>query len=317
MRIVFMGSPDFAVRSLEQLLESEHQVIGIVTNPDRASGRGRSPKPTPVKEKALAHEKPVLQPANLEDPAFIDRLRYWDPDIQVVVAFRILPEKVFSIPKWGSINLHASLLPHYRGAAPIQRALMNGEQKTGVTTFRIDEGMDRGNILMQAEVEVRQDMTAGELHDLLADRGAKLLEESLNALEKGELEPLPQPSAPERAPSAPKLGKADRFLDWSSSASALHDHIRAMSPIPAVRSKLERADREDLELKILRASVEDRDAPADPAPGTIREVREDGLIVGVGSGRLRILKLQPTGKKAMEVEAFLRGYGVREGDRFR
>ncbi|MFB6258552.1 MAG: methionyl-tRNA formyltransferase, partial [Flavobacteriales bacterium] len=245
MRIVFMGTPEFAVSSLERLLTASFDLVGVVTNPDRPSGRGRKESPSPVKEKALEYGLPLLQPEDLRDTTFIEELRSWAPDLQVVVAFRLLPEEVWKIPPYGSINLHASLLPAYRGAAPIQRAIMNGEERTGVTTFFIEEGMDQGDVLLQEGTVIPEDMTAGELHDRLMKMGADLLVRTVKGIEEGSLRPTPQPDPGPGTPiRAPKLGREDRRFDPTLDAKEVHDRIRGMSPFPGVQCELVRAEGE-------------------------------------------------------------------------
>ncbi|MFB6257688.1 MAG: methionyl-tRNA formyltransferase [Flavobacteriales bacterium] len=316
MRVVFMGTPDFAVPSLEGLLQSRHEVAGVVSNPDRPSGRGRRKKPSPVKELALEHGLPLLQPENLEEPVFLQAIREMKPDIQVVVAFRMLPGSLLDLPPYGSINLHASLLPAYRGAAPIQRALMEGVEQSGVTTFFIDEGMDQGHILLQKGIEIPADMTAGELHDRLAELGRDVLLDTLEQLEKGSLIPTPQKEPASSVPKAPKIGPSDRKLDWTGSATRLHDRIRAMSPSPGIQSELRGKGSSSIRLKILKAEPEKKSSSSKATPGTVLEVRDDRLVVATGDGELGILQLQPAGKRSMSVEAFLRGYRVEAGDRF-
>ncbi len=316
MRLVFMGTPDFAVKCLEPLIQSEHPVLGVVTNPDKVSGRGRSKKAPPVKEKALEYGLPLLQPDDLQDPAFLQELQALGADLHVVVAFRLLPQAVLDIPPYGSINLHASLLPSYRGAAPIQRALMNGERITGLSSFLIDEGMDRGGLLLQESVGIPTDMTAGELHDLLAEKGGPFLLRTIDGLEDGSLTPYPQEKSGYPVTRAPKIDQEDRRLDMRRSAKEVHDHIRAMSPVPGIMSELERKEGEDMKLKLLRSRVYDS-TTGEEAPGTVTEVQKDRLIITTGQGRIELLELQPEGKKRMKVEEFLRGYKVRKGDRFR
>ncbi len=315
-----MGTPDFAVCSLERLLSNGHDVVGVVTNPDRPSGRGRKVRPSPVKEKALEHDLPLLQPEGLRDPAFIRSLRSWAPDLQVVVAFRLLPKEVRSIPYIGSINLHASLLPAYRGAAPIQRAIMNGETHTGVTTFFIEEGMDKGDILLKEKVGIGKDTTAGELHDELMELGADLVQRTVKGIEEGSLEPTPQ-DAPgnDTITRAPKLGPEDRRFDPKLPAKELHDRIRGLSPFPGVQCELVRSGDGTLRIKLLRTKIwdeTDENARVEE-PGTIIEVHSDILRVSTTRGTIALLEVQPAGKKPMKITAFLRGYRVAVGDRLR
>lgn len=321
MRVVFMGTPDFAVPSLEALLESEHELVGVVTVPDRPAGRGKKPKPSPVKVKAEEKGLPLAQPEDLRDPHFLNTLHEWKPDLQVVVAFRLLPKAVWSLPPYGTINLHASLLPYYRGAAPIQRALMNGEQETGVTTFFIDEGMDRGKILLQEKVRVEAETTAGELHDRLMEVGSRLVKRSVDGLATGELEgmeqsPLPEEEEKEKG-KAPKLNKGDRILDWRLPASTIHDRVRGLSPYPGALTLLRTGKGQEFSVKLLKTRLPDNEQWGDEgAPGQILWADEKGFLVATGEGVLLVLKLQAAGRKPMDVGDFLRGHSVKKGDRF-
>jgi methionyl-tRNA formyltransferase len=231
MNIVFMGTPDFAVPSLEILLKNGYHPVAVVTAPDKPRGRGQQVSFTPVKDCALQHSLPVLQPATLSDPAFISSLISLHPDLFIVVAFRILPAKVFLIPGKGAFNLHASLLPKYRGAAPINWAIINGEKESGVTTFFLREKVDTGNIILQARIAIHDSMNAGELHDILSEVGAEIVLQSIRLIELGKAAPRVQDDT--LSSPAPKIFKDDCRIDWSKSAAKVHNFIRGLSPYPA------------------------------------------------------------------------------------
>lgn len=301
MNIVFFGTPEFAVPSLEALVTSQHRVSAVVTAADKPRGRGRAVRSTPVAEASRRLGIPVLKPDNLEDDAFLAALRAFDADLFAVVAFRILPAVVYSMPPYGSVNLHASLLPRYRGAAPIQRALWNGETETGVTTFRIRQAVDTGNILKQRQVEILSEDDAGSLSDRLAVSGAELLLETINGLEAGTLTPIEQDAS--QASKAPKISRADCLIDWDRAAEDIRNQIRALSPRPGAMTFLN-----DQTLKIYKASLET--ASTDLHPGEMR-ILNHGIVIGTGKDNLTILELQLQGKKRMETTAFLRGFRPR------
>ena len=306
MRLIFMGTPDFARVSLKKLLESKHEVLAVVTVPDKPKGRGLKLQPSPVKEFAVANQLPVFQPESLKDPEFIQTLKNFNADAFVVVAFRILPREVFTIPPKGTINLHASLLPKYRGAAPINWAIINGETETGVTTIFINERVDQGNILLQERVPIGPDMTAGELHDVLADVGADLLVKTLDQLESEGIKPKKQD--PSLVSKAPKITKEICHLNFNQSAQQVHNWIRGLSPYPAAfaywNGKL---------LKLFRSRpVAAGDSNAEP--GTIVMVMKNAFSVQCASGIIDIFEVQLQGKKKMSVEAFLNGQSLKKGD---
>jgi methionyl-tRNA formyltransferase len=303
MRIVFMGTPDFAVPTLERLVESPHTVQGVVTAPDKPAGRGRQLKAPPVKQYAEAQALPVLQPQSLKAPAFQAELQRWAPELAVVVAFRMLPPSVWQIPAQGTINLHASLLPAYRGAAPINWAIINGETETGLTTFLIDEQIDTGQLLLQERFELPLAWTAGNLHDYMQERGAELVLRTVNGLAAGTLRPQPQPTTAD-APTAPKLTKTNTQIDWHQPRRRLYDLIRGLCPVPAAWTQLA-----GQQLKVYGARLADPpEAPEQPAqPGAL--VCQDGaLYAGAADGWLRLHDLQLAGRKRMTDEALLRGY---------
>lgn len=299
MRIVFMGTPDFAIPSLRVLVDHGYDVVAVVTAPDRPSGRGQQLTPSPVKEFALSRGLTVLQPEKLRDPAFLAALEATHPDLAVVVAFRMLPEVVWAMPKKGTLNLHAALLPDYRGAAPLNWALINGETKTGATTFFIDQQIDTGAILLRTEVEIPYEWNAGDLHDAMMERGATLVLETVKAIEAGTVRPVPQDEKAFLHP-APKIFKDDCRIDWTQSASALYNFVRGLSPYPAAWTTLN-----GKVLKVYQATESPESIPG--TPGTIRLSGKNELWVGCGKGSLRIDSLQIEGKKRMDTAAFLLG----------
>jgi methionyl-tRNA formyltransferase len=308
MKIVFMGTPEFAVPSLKALCRSDHTVAGVVTVPDKPAGRGRKLRTTAVKNLALAYKLPILQPEQVNDPDFIRELGSWNADLFVVVAFRILPKSVFSIPPQGTFNLHASLLPKYRGAAPIHWALINGEEESGVTTFFIDEKVDTGEILLQRSMPLTQDMTAGDLHDALSVMGAELVLETTNGIAAKTLTPKKQSG---EVTTAPKLTAEMEQISWSKSALACHNLIRGLSPSPASYT-LFRGKR----IKILRTRI--AESPAEGAsPGEIIAVGKNGPIdVQTGDGVLSVLQVKPEASVAMSAGEFVRGSHVVIGEKF-
>ncbi|MBL0176835.1 MAG: methionyl-tRNA formyltransferase [Ignavibacteria bacterium] len=305
MTIVFMGTPDFAVPSLRKLLGSPHRVVAVVTAPDEARGRGQKVTPTPVKAAALDAGIPVLQPASLRDPAFIDALRALSADVFVVVAFRILPREVFTLPARGSFNLHASLLPKYRGAAPINWALINGETESGVTSFFLKEKVDTGTVILQERLAAPPDMTAGELHDALSMLGAEVVLRTVDAIADGTAVARDQDDA--LATPAPKIFRDTCAIDWSRSAPQLHNFIRGLSPFPGAWTR-----HGERVLKIYRTRVSDTGRPL--PPGSVL-AHGGSLIVHCGDGALDILELKQEGRKAMNAAEFLRGYRFEEDAR--
>ena len=302
-----MGTPDFAVPSLERLLESDHEVVGVVTQPDRPKGRGRKWEPTPIKRLASAHGRPVWTPERLKDGDFLEALRTLEPDLFAVVAFRILPREVLEIPKQGAINVHPSLLPKYRGAAPIQWAIIRGEKKTGVTTFCISCDVDRGDILLQRAVPIGEEETAGELHDRLKEVGADLLLESIDLMASGRARPRMQPS--EGVSSAPKLSKEDGRIDWSKGAKEIRNWIRGTNPLPGAFTFYEGAM-----LKVHRAKRTSCGAEGVPGEILTADGRE-GITVATGCGALALIEVQPGGKRRMTSAEFVRGHRICVGKR--
>jgi methionyl-tRNA formyltransferase len=307
MRLVFLGSGAFAIPSFEALLDAGHDVAALVTQPDREKGRGRSLAPPPLKPVAQARNIPVLQPPRIKDPAAAATLRDLAPEVQVVVAYgQILPRTVIGIPPLGTVNVHSSLLPKYRGAAPIQWAIVKGETETGVTTMLIDEGLDTGPALLSESTAIGPEEDAVELESRLARLGAGVLLKTLEGLAAGTLQPVPQDHA--QATLAPMIRKEDGRLDWARTAAQLHDQIRGFQPWPGATTTHAGRD-----LKIARARV----APPGPgAPGTVLEVGREGLLVASGDGtRLLLVDVQPESRRPMPAAAYAAGARLRPGDR--
>jgi methionyl-tRNA formyltransferase len=305
-RIVFMGTPEFAVASLKALHESGCEIAAVVTVPDRPAGRGRKLTFSPVKEYALENRLTLLQPERLRDPDFIRALKDLNADIFVVVAFRMLPEAVWTIPPAGTFNLHASLLPQYRGAAPINHAVINGETRTGVTTFLIDKEIDTGMILLSRETAISPDDTAGSLHDRLMLIGAALTVETAYGLFSRTLKPIPQSNlAAEQLKPAPKIFPADTVIDWKNPAEQVHNLIRGLSPYPGATTMLKK-DENLIRLKILGSNLCNDTAAAEP--GKVTVIEKSRLLVSCGEGCLEITSLIPEGRKRMSAAEFLRGF---------
>ena len=304
MRIVFMGTPDFSVPTLEQLIRN-HQVVGVVTQPDKRKGRGKAIAFPPVKEKALEYDIPVYQPVKVREPEFIEELKKMNPDIIVVVAFgQILPEEILNLPPYGCVNVHASLLPKYRGAAPIQWAVIDGEKETGVTTMYMAKGLDTGDMLDKVVVPIDPKETGESLHDKLSEAGGRLILETLTKLENGTAVRIPQNDA--ESCYAKMLTKELGEIDWNQSAAAIERLIRGLNSWPSAYTHLDGKT-----LKIWDADVEE--GQADVAVGTVTEVKKDCFYVQTGDGRLKINEIQLQGKKRMAVQAFLLGYKIEKG----
>ena len=305
MRIVFMGTPEFAVPSLEALLKSDDRVVGIVTQPDRPRGRGQRLSPSPVKVLAQRDEIPLLQPTTMTDPSFMAELSGWKPDVIAVAAFgRILPPAILSLPSRGCINVHGSLLPKYRGAGPIQWALINGESETGITTMLMDEGMDTGAILLQASMAIEPDDTAGSLSPRLADLGGRLLVETLAQSKAGTLTPRPQDHG--QATLAPLLKKEDGAVNWTMSATSIANRIRGLTPWPGAYTFL-KADRWTISRSVVL------DEATTLAPGQIIALTKDAIHVATGKGVLAIRELQPANGRRMPVAQYLAGHPLQTG----
>ena len=304
MKIVFFGTPEFAVASLKALIEAGHEICAVVTAPDRTGGRGNKPIESDVKKFASALNLKVLQPEKLRDPDFVHGLRNFEADLFIVIAFRMLPEVVWSIPRLGTINLHASLLPQLRGAAPINHAIICGFKNTGVTTFFINKEIDKGEILLSASTAITDDDDAGTLHDRLRDLGAKLIVETVKGLESSSLVPKPQPQA-DCFTLAPKIFKANCRIDFNQPAKYISRFVRGLSPYPGAWSKLLLSDGKEIEVKILKARIEFLNLDLEPGMCVLKN---KSFLVSTSDGVVEILQIQPAGKKVMEAKAFLAGY---------
>ncbi len=303
MRIIFMGTPDFAVASLEALIQSGEQVVAVVTVPDKPAGRGQKIHESAVKIFARQHNIPVLQPVKLRDEAFLNDLKSFQADLQVVVAFRMLPEIVWNMPKFGTINVHASLLPQYRGAAPINHAIINGEKESGVTTFLLQHEIDTGNILLSKKVTIKETDNAGDLHDNLMVAGAETLLQTIQQLKAGTLQPKPQDVLLTTEPlkHAPKIFKEDCKINWDQPTAQVYNFIRGLSPYPAAFTLLN-----DKVLKIYRTEKEL--AHTATIPGTVETDKKSFLKIATQDGYIVISDLQLEGKKRINVVDFLKGY---------
>ena len=307
MKVIFMGTPDFSVGTLEALIEAGHEVALVVTQPDKPKGRGGKMQYTPVKEVAVAHNIPVYQPKRIREPECIEELRKYNADIMVVIAFgQILPKEILEMTPYGCVNVHASLLPSYRGAAPIQWAVINGEKVSGVTTMQMNEGLDTGDMLLKVEIPLDEKETGGSLHDKLAEAGARLCVETLDALKAGTVTPEKQGDSP--TAYAKMLDKHMGKIDWKMSAKEIERLIRGLNPWPSAYT---RWNEHDKGMKIWEAEV--AEGQTDKAAGTVVEVAKDGFFVQTGDGLLKITALQIPGKKRMDAAAFLRGYQMETG----
>lgn len=310
LRIVYMGTPDFAVESLRALVEGGYHVVGVITMPDKPMGRhGSVLQPSAVKEYAVSVGLPVLQPEKLKDEAFLDTLRAWSADLQIVVAFRMLPEVVWNMPRLGTFNLHASLLPQYRGAAPINWAVINGDTETGATTFFLTHEIDTGKIIRQRHLPIADTDDVGVVHDRLMALGAGLVTETVDLLLEGKTDAIPQEKFykdPSELRSAPKIFKDTCRIDWSWPMKRIYDFIRGLSPYPAAWTDLVATDGTRQVLKIYRA--EKRLAEHDLPVGSLHTDLKSYVDVAVEGGFLRLLSLQLAGKKRMNVTDFLNGF---------
>ncbi len=303
LRIVFMGTPDFAVKSLESILNAGYKVVGVITAPDRPAGRGRKLQESAVKRFAVSHNLKVLQPANLKSEEFKNELKELNPNVQVVVAFRMLPESVWSLPEYGTFNLHASLLPQYRGAAPINWAIINGEKKTGVSTFFLDEKIDTGKIILQKSVKINKNEIVGTLHDRLMLLGADLVVKTLTLISKEKADPTPQPENV-KLEAAPKLTPDNTKIDWNTGVENIYNLIRGLNPYPAAWCFLENAS-EELRVKIF--DVEPVYQEHHLPNGTI-SIQDNKLKVATVNGFILINEIQLPGKKKMDTKSLLNGY---------
>lgn len=300
MKIIFMGTPEFAVAPLEALIKDHWNIVAVITAQDKLQGRGRKPRSSAVKECAVKHGIPVLQPANLKHPDFIETLQSYKADLQIVVAFRMLPEVVWSMPPMGTFNLHASLLPDYRGAAPINWAIINGETKTGVTTFFLKHEIDTGSILFQEEVPILPEDDLGDLYEKLMIEGSRLVVKTIAAIANDNIQPQVQDDS-KALNHAPKIFKETGKIDWNQSAVAIHNLIRGLSPYPAAWCEINGKTCKIFKSKVIPA------AKSDTEPGTIKTDDKTYVHFQTGQGALSILELQLEGKKKMEIGDFLRG----------
>jgi methionyl-tRNA formyltransferase len=311
LRIAFMGTPEFAVASLKGLVLSGFKVAVVVTAPDRPAGRGRRLTAPAVKQYAEEQGIPVLQPTRLKDPEFLKQLGGYHANLQVVVAFRMLPEAVWKMPEYGTFNLHASLLPDYRGAAPINWAIINGETQTGVTTFFIDEQIDTGNIILQRETPIGPQATAGELHDLLMQVGADLVVDTVSRIERGEVETRPQKHI-ESPKTAPKLNQENTRIPWGLPAMVVYNRIRGLSPYPGAWTLLENGS-DQLRIKVFASNPSE--VTDEGKPGTLKQEGKR-LFVACGTGWLELLEMQLPGKRRMSVHEILNGLALEKGAHF-
>ncbi len=307
-RIIFLGTPEFAVAPLNHLVKNGYQVVCVVTAPDKPAGRGKKITPSPVKKYAEDHNIPVLQPIKLKDEEFLQKLMRFKPDIQVVVAFRMMPEELWSIPEKGTFNLHASLLPQYRGAAPINHAIINGEEETGLTTFFIDEKIDTGEIIFQEKMKIGKNETAGELHDRMMAKGSELVLKTVRAIADESVQAQPQPEFQENKglKKAPKIFKEDCRINWAEKGEKVHNLIRGLSPYPAAFSTINKEGEPTLQVKILGSEFQKENHGYEP--GKIISDEKSYMKVAVADGYIEIRELQLAGKKRMPVTDFLRGF---------
>lgn len=298
MKILFFGTPEFAVGTLDRIIkDGKHEVVGVVTAPDKPAGRGHAPKMSDVKVYALEHNLRLLQPEKLKDPAFVEEIRALNADVFVVVAFRMLPEVVWQMPEKGTFNVHASLLPRYRGAAPINWAIINGEERTGVTTFMLRHDIDTGPVLSQKEMEIGPDENVGSVYERLMIAGAQLASETLDRLENGTETQIPQNELRGEVCGAPKLNPENCTIDWKKSAREVHNLVRGLAPYPGARTTLRFDNGSTVSAKILKTRLTNIDSH-----------NEMKMVVECGDGnRIEILELQPAGKKRMKAEDYLRG----------
>ena len=303
-----MGTPGFAIPSLDSLTQSDHDVVGVVTAPDKPKGRGRKVSESEVKRFAQEQGLRVLAPVNLKDEGFLGSLSELSPDLIVVVAFRILPEQVFSLPPMGTINLHASLLPKYRGAAPINWAIMNGETKTGLTTFYIRKKVDTGDVIFQKEMEIGPEESFGELHDRMALAGAEVLMETVESIERGEVKPVRQDDS--LATPAPKITPEHCQIDWSRKAGEIKNQIRGLAPSPGAFTKFRGKI-----LKVLKAQVIGDSLSEGDFGRVVEPEQKESVWVATGKGTLSLLEVQPEGKRRMSIQEFVRGYRVEVDER--
>lgn len=309
LRIIFMGTPDFAVATLKALVEEGKNIVAVITAPDKPAGRGRKINQSAVKKYAVANGLPVLQPSNLKDPEFLGELKTLEADLQIVVAFRMLPKQVWAMPKYGTFNLHASLLPDYRGAAPINWAIINGDTKTGVTTFFINEDIDTGAIIKQESIEIDATTSVGMLHDQLMSLGSKVVVETVELIEGGEINPIKQQSGTYRP--APKLNKENCRINWHKPALSIYNHIRGLNPYPGAWTVLEN-NSEQIEVKIYDGIIIEE---AHQYPIGHLVISKKKILVAIEDGFFEIKDLKLAGKRRMETISLLNGYEFHNGSK--
>ncbi|WP_298343445.1 methionyl-tRNA formyltransferase [uncultured Algibacter sp.] len=307
LRIVFMGTPDFAVATLKTLVEHNYDIVGVITAPDKPAGRGRKLNESAVKKYAKSQDLNILQPTNLKNEDFLEELKALRANLQIVVAFRMLPKVVWQMPEFGTFNLHASLLPNYRGAAPINWAIINGETKTGVSTFFIDEKIDTGDMILQEDIDIKPDENAGSLHDKLMAIGSQLVLKTVKSIEEGDVKTIPQTET-KNIKTAYKLNRDNCKIDWTASIDHIYNHIRGLSPYPAAWCTLINGD-DDLDIKVYKVDKElDNHALSN---GTIVASKKE-LKVAVTKGYIIINEIKLPGKRAMDVKSLLNGYTFHE-----
>jgi methionyl-tRNA formyltransferase len=307
IRIAYFGTPEFAASQLEAILAAGYEVAVVITMPDKPAGRGRKIQYSDVKKTALEHDLPLLQPEKLKDPAFLEQLASYQANLFIVVAFRMLPAVVWQMPELGTFNLHASLLPQYRGAAPINFAIINGETETGLTTFFLNEEIDKGAVIMREKVAIRPDETAGELHDELMLLGNKVVVETIKKIENGDVHALAQEELSENQPlkPAPKISKEFCNVDWSRDCQTVYNHIRGLSPYPAAHTQLQSESGEIIDLKIYVTEIEN--CNPNVVLGSVVTDNKKYLKIVLSDGFIHLKQVQQAGKKAMPIEDFLRG----------
>ena len=307
IRIAYFGTPEFAASQLEAILKAGYEVAVVVTMPDKPAGRGRKIQYSEVKKTALEHGLPLLQPEKLKDPTFLEQLASYQANLFIVVAFRMLPAVVWQMPELGTFNLHASLLPQYRGAAPINFAIINGETETGLTTFFLNEEIDKGAVIMREKVSIRPDETAGELHDELMVLGNKVVVETIQKIENNDVQALPQETLSENQPlkPAPKITKEFCNIDWSQDCQTVYNHIRGLSPYPAAHTQLVSESGEVIDLKVYNSKIEA--CTPDVAVGNVVTDNKKYLKIALSDGFIHLIQVQQAGKKAMPIADFLRG----------
>ncbi len=299
-KIVFMGTPSFAVASLKALLDAKMNVVGVVTAPDKPAGRGMQLQQSAVKQFALVHQLPIAQPEKLKSPEFFAQIQAWQPDIQIVVAFRMLPESIWSFPPMGTLNVHGSLLPKFRGAAPINWAIINGEKETGVTTFRLQHAIDTGDILLQERIPISPDMTAGALHDIMMEVGAQTLVTTLNGLIAGAIQAKPQQEGLDSF-HAPKIFTKDCEIGWQQPVVQIHNLIRGLAPFPGAITKV------DGKLVKLFSTSMMHEIPKEPIGSFVTDGKTYARFA-CSDGYIQLNDIQWEGKKRMPISDFLRGY---------